>query len=356
MVFIPLTALQLALIVTFLVVVSELITVSVLFTILGVFETGVLQKGGSVSLSHHQRRLKYLTIVLTLAFVGLEVLFSLSSETAFEKISRGQTCTSLVPRSENASQEGDVDISNQEADVILSKCRTLNGTTFTQALGNFSLVSSNVSCADTSLYSFNASERVMRVLLDEKKECMELTIVGSSETVLSCIFYDFVDGILFLSTSRHPSGSAEGSEVEQEFLPTKLNFNASMSFIRGVARNVLQLYRPEVVVTDALTVRRVSFTTAVRRECNFEVGSKEGTKVPVYVIVIFVAIGAALLLASVGIVLVSRKRRFIDLSDPFIWIENYEDNFHSQNVQVQLSEEDGKLCLSGLVYHTSGHC
>ncbi|KAI0563507.1 hypothetical protein FGB62_38g21 [Gracilaria domingensis] len=347
MVFIPLTPLQLALIVTFLVVVSELITVSVLFTIIGLFETGVLQKGGSVSLSHHQRRLKYLTIVLTLAFVGLEVLFSFSSETAFEKISRGQTCTSLVPRSENTSQEGDVEISNQEADVILSKCRTLNGTTFTQALGNFSLVSSNVSCADTPLYSFNASERVMRFLLDEKKECVEDPIVGSSEFDFLCVFYDFVDGILFLTTSPHPSSSAEGSEVEQEFLPTKLNFNASMSLIRVVARNVLQLYLSELVVIDALTMRRVSFTTAVRRECNFEVGSKKGTNVPVYVIVIFVTIGAALLLASVGIVLVSRKRKFIDISDPFNWMQTYDGSFHSKNVQVQLSEEGGKLCLSG---------
>lgn len=351
MVFIGLTALQTTLLVTFLVVAAELIAVSISYTLLRVFETSTLQHGGAVSLHLHRRRLKVFAMAFTLSFVALETFFSLSSSTDFKQIEARHPCIRLIPRLGSGSPPVDAELHKTEARVILDKCRSLNGTMSHQALGNFSQSSSQVSCTDGPVFSYNTSERIPRSPSNAMKECGELAESGSSadstsnerrKVTIVCVFYDYVDDTFYFT----PDFFSKDRTEETPFVPSKLSFNVSESLMRDIAARLFQFYFSGVSGVDDSMRRRIAFTNLVLQDCLFPIDEKEGTNVPVYVIIVFVVLGVLLLFTYILAVCLSRKRKLIDLSNPFIWTQNYEGVNESQKVKVEMNQEDGKLFTS----------
>eukprot|EP00178_Gracilaria_changii_P010550 TRINITY_DN3069_c0_g1_i1.p1 TRINITY_DN3069_c0_g1~~TRINITY_DN3069_c0_g1_i1.p1 ORF type:complete len:441 (+),score=62.02 TRINITY_DN3069_c0_g1_i1:1736-3058(+) len=351
LVFIPLRGQIVSLLITFSTVLAELSALSMALTLNRFLETQILLKCKSVFLYRHCLRLRYITIIIMLSFVALEVFASLTSRTAFRFNTKQEDCISMMAFGAAGGKE--VEREN-EIELISHTCMQIDGSAVRQRLGNMSIVSGNVACSENTLYEYNISQHVMRFASSVEKHCRSFqygeTLLDrvtradvSDEDPLYCIFYEYNGDKLLVSVT----GALDTPKEKIEFIETVLHFDAS-SHLEGILENVIDAnFRGTAAA--GLNGRRSMLTISRERECDFKYDRFEGTEVPVYVIAILGTLWVALFVMNMAALAMSRTNKFFDLSDPFFWasiVQRKKSITSRKALRVDLMREDEIVVVS----------
>ena len=334
MVFIPVRSQIVSLIITIVILFIEITALSITLTLNRIAETRILQNDHPVQLYRHCQRVKLATFLVMISFVAIEIYASLYSLNASRDITTRQPCVSMTK-----IQQPNKPISNQtesikDIETITFNCIKPNSTTVTQYVGDLRSDTGDVSCAAEPLYEYNTSVKVNRSLSKATKLCREQN-ASSPFSSTFCLYYEYNGDMFYYSTSI-ALGFSEDEPIE--FYPTKLYFNASLLLSTIIDR--LFSYYFEIREIEELHLRRRLFTDVVKTECTFVSHQVKGTRVALHFLIF---LGVSFLLAMIMnlvLILSTRKKRIVDLSDPFVWVDG--DNLYSKKeVQVMMSEEMG---------------
>eukprot|EP00178_Gracilaria_changii_P002810 TRINITY_DN14130_c0_g1_i1.p1 TRINITY_DN14130_c0_g1~~TRINITY_DN14130_c0_g1_i1.p1 ORF type:complete len:356 (-),score=34.50 TRINITY_DN14130_c0_g1_i1:4318-5385(-) len=323
--FIPIRAQVVSLAITFTFVTAEIGALLVARALNRVFETFVLRKNQKVFIYRHCNRLKLISTLILLSFIGLEAFASSLTSTDFKDVKREENCLRMeLIDGSNSTRVDD----EMRAALISFKCLHVNGNLFEQRAGNVSLDSPKAFCDELVLYRFNRTARVFRPASKTEKQCKkfslaeECAVEGAPDSieVEFCTHYMFERGQLLLGSYLEPKDS--GTDLVELF-ETDIESNMSSTVISIIVDNVMdELMQSNV--QDEVHFRRKSFTRVVRTKCDLTQSTTEGTDVPVFVLVTVICVWSVCTLALLIMLIASRRWALIDLSDPLWWAHGGE--------------------------------
>eukprot|EP00178_Gracilaria_changii_P019241 TRINITY_DN55915_c0_g1_i1.p1 TRINITY_DN55915_c0_g1~~TRINITY_DN55915_c0_g1_i1.p1 ORF type:complete len:325 (-),score=24.81 TRINITY_DN55915_c0_g1_i1:20-994(-) len=299
MVFIPLRPQLVSLFVTIGTLTAEICFLLSALKANSLWESHALSKGRSISVKHHIIRRRLITIVATIAFVSLETVVSLYSNTQFEPIRVEEQCTV-------ATRGGGQNELTSQFEAITAGCLELNSTNFNQKFGNYSLDSNRLFCDDDVSYEYKTASTVTRSVANATYSCQEN----------SCFFYELQDNEFFFSEAVF---ELDDSQQSMQFFRTLLHFDLKPELARVVRK--LHVIRGSEFFVEELFLRARIFSSTSDQRCLVTKSEIEGTQVALAVLCVLLTMWLMSFLAFVIVCGLLRRKIVFDVDKTSHWIE-----------------------------------
>ncbi|KAI0557991.1 hypothetical protein FGB62_243g04 [Gracilaria domingensis] len=256
-----------------------------------------LSRQHSVRVLSQKRTTTVLALFATLMFMALETLISLFSKDSVQTFVSQENCIRNT-----ALGLGDSEFQT-EGEVIHYGCMTINGTSISHHLGNYSLDTALLTCGEEVLYTFNIGERRNVSAEDGLLECdfRLCSVVLLRENVL------YLSDALSIDDVTKPI-SAITTDVTSMAITEKdmkVISNATLSSHMGG-------------ITEESDIRRRALAGPFRTKCDFERHESQATEIPLSIILI----SAIVWLLSIMFFLTSlvfKGHIFFDFGNPIHW-------------------------------------
>ncbi|PXF49608.1 hypothetical protein BWQ96_00678 [Gracilariopsis chorda] len=323
MVLIPLKSQYVSLINTIISLLTELSLLKALLRVNNYCECHALQKGHHVSVTRHQNRATCLVLVTTAAFFAIELLLSFYSDPAVKLTFQSQPCVAVETLTRRS---GDPGTSLEEIGIVLSCVKTNESNIFLR-VGNYSMETRKVECAESATLMFTLEPHVSLPI--------GTAAAVSSENPFPDPLLKCADGFcVVIQTASYQSSSSDttvwfsdvffADEVSMlqidnspiKFLNTTI-FSAqnNTELLPKFAERLLQAYDENL--NDPFELRRLMFLGSERDTCQFQ-RTSEATEVPPFIIV-SVSTVWVISLAAYAMTLLLSRRVFYDISNPVHW-------------------------------------
>ncbi|PXF49626.1 hypothetical protein BWQ96_00504 [Gracilariopsis chorda] len=336
---IPLRPSVTSLVITITSLVVELACLSALFIFNAVCECRSLRNGNRVSVARHRLRIKILTILATLTFVGLEVITSANSHTKPVTESTLSPCIRSVTKQnfDNINSSFDDQTVTNGRDNIGISCVNVGGGEVFVKNGNYSLDTLDVQCGAKPIFSYVSAEK-------------EFLPPASPGVITHCEQDEFLNMGTCASVSLQNKtrlliserfSEESNFEIDAEFRPTQLFMTIGEDQLESIAKQLLTLYT--IGVSDEAEVRRRILTDGIRSQCSFDAETHEFTEIKLWAFILTVIIWA-MCITFFLVMLFVRRGVFYDMSNALHWAEKtvyrqLEDDTGTEKGQVRMFVE-----------------
>eukprot|EP00178_Gracilaria_changii_P007651 TRINITY_DN24056_c0_g1_i1.p1 TRINITY_DN24056_c0_g1~~TRINITY_DN24056_c0_g1_i1.p1 ORF type:complete len:343 (+),score=41.99 TRINITY_DN24056_c0_g1_i1:77-1105(+) len=244
--------------------IAELLLLKSFRNIISLREHALLHNGHELTLKAHVRRLRWAQLVPLISFITMEILFSLFSSPTALKSLRQEDCISLrLSVNKNASHSEFSD----KAKRVFANCVQVSSQEASVRLGNLSLTTNTISCADSPVYRFRFAEEMVLSTKDGTHGCSR---VGD---VRMCTWVKREGSVLWMS--EQDSNPLSLFNEEAKFTKTELMFDIEDSFLLAISKRMAALEN-----IGSYFFRKNVLLDSVEDVCEFQYEAKQGTDVP----------------------------------------------------------------------------